>query len=146
MDDAADIEAPIDPMAQVLAIEISPESRPALLADLAAAFRMASLVMGFPLDDHPVQRLPARAAGPRRGIPALFLSRLVGVSGGGVIKVSEGSGDPLPPRVAPTWSDRVEQTFGGNHRHRSSRGEGACCVVGFDDRWQACAAGGKENI
>ena len=80
-------------MAQLLAIEISPESRPALRVDLAAALRMASLVMDFPLDDHAAQGLPGRAAGPRGGAGRLVRSRLAGVLGGGVIK-----GERVEPR------------------------------------------------
>lgn len=52
MHEDTDIEALIDAMAQLLGIEIAPDSRPSLHAHLAVAFKMAALVVDFPLGDH----------------------------------------------------------------------------------------------
>lgn len=52
MREDGDAEALIEAMAKALEIELSSASRPALQAHLAVAFRMATLLTDFPLDDH----------------------------------------------------------------------------------------------
>ncbi len=45
-------EAVIDAMAPLLRLEIAPEYRAGIVANLEATARFAALVLEFPLDDH----------------------------------------------------------------------------------------------
>jgi hypothetical protein len=42
----------IDAMAPLVKLEVEPEHRPGIAANLAVAARFADLILDFPLDDH----------------------------------------------------------------------------------------------